>query len=622
MDKLRSQLGGLVLNEDTVVGIEFNTYMRYWDKVKFLSREKNGYTTQDFVPTTGGDFIEQQLYLAAGLLELNVEKGETVAVFSQNSIRYAASLFAIFSIGAVFVPVYPTTTEEEVEQMLRHSETRTIFAGEIAEYQKALAILDKVKSPLRRVIACHHMDAGPENVITYEKLIKLGRTSNRLPEVIDALKNMKGDDLAALFYTPGTTGEPKGALLSHANFASQRCVMDILKVGPRDVKLCHLPFSHVFGLSADVFSCATTGALMGIMRSFETGEMLAAMAEVRPTIICSVPRMFEKIRTNVLQEIQNGGGVRKTLFSLAVRTGTNIYMRRCKKQFIPPHAFALRLLLSPVYRSIRKSIRMARVRLLISGGGPLPVEVAYFFGGLGLSILEGYGLTETSPVMNVNPPYANKPGTVGPPIPGCEEKISDEGEVLVRGPMVCRGYHLNDEETRFSFTPDGFFRTGDIGTFDADGYLTITGRIKDLIITSAGKNIAPLHIEKRFQTDQYISNFCAIGDGRKYISALIVPNFGMLRTLAREMNIPFKGNEDLIARPEIVKFYKERVGEISSTLAKFEQVKKFTLLADEFSVETGEISPTFKFRRHAVQDKYKSQIDMMYPSSDALHDEF
>lgn len=621
IEDIRELFRDAPLEEKSLAALQINSYLRIWQRTAIISREKNGHTVPEMVPIKASEFVEQQLCLAAGLLELGVEKGDTVAIYSPNSARYAIELFAILAIGAVFVPVYPTTTEEEVDLLLRHSESRFVFAGDLMQFQKAFSILNKVKSPLKKLIVNYHVDTGNPGVISYDELIRLGRRSGRLPEAARMLRSVTTDDLAALIYTPGTTGIPKGALLTHGNFLAQRRLLELFRVTDKDVRLAHLPFSHVFGLSADLFSAVVTGSLLCIMKSFETEEVLEYIREVRPTIICSVPRMYEKICVNVIQGLQQYGWMRRSLATLAMKVGRGHYIARTSGRRAPLAIGLAKKLLYPQLRRIRSSLGMGRMRILVSGGGPLPLEIAYFFGGIGLPVTEGYGLTETAPIINVNRLELNKPGTVGPPLDGVIEKISDEGEILVKGPTVFKGYYKSDEENEIAFTPDGFFRTGDIGIFDEDGYLRITGRIKDLLITSSGKNVAPLYIEKKFENEPYINYICVVGDRRKYLTALVVPDFARLRAYARERNIKFQGDEDLVAHPEVLAFYKERVGLVNETLARYEQIKKFTLLPNDFSVNGGELSPTFKFRRHYVHEKYRDLIDTMYPSSDSIPDE-
>lgn len=621
MDKIKEILNNETLEEKSLAAVEINTYFRLYNKVTFLSKEKNGHPTLEFVPVKSQEFLEQQFYIASALLEFGVEKGDKVAIYASNSVRYAVEIYAILSIGAVFVPLYPTITEEEAEYLIKHSETLIVFVGDVPQYQKGLSIMKKVKSPIRKLIANYQVDKKEENVISYNDLIKTGMKTDRINEIISIVKSIQEDEIAALIYTAGTTGSPKGVLLSHKNFMSQRCLIDIFKISGKDTRVAHLPFSHVFGLSADLFLSAYAGTVTCITKTFETEEILKFINEVKPTILCSVPRMYEKLCINVLETINQYKIFKRLSYTFAIQIGREIYIRKKSGKLISPLLRLLKLLYFPILRKLRQMLSLHKSRLLFCGGGPLPLEVAYFFNGIGLPLREGYGLTETSPTINVNRPGGSKAGTLGPPVPGAIEKIADDGEILVKGPMVCKGYYKNPEEEELAFTLDGFFKTGDIGLFDDNGNLIITGRIKDLIITSAGKNIAPLRIEKRFENEPFINYICVVGDGRKYITALVVPEFQLLRKYAKDNNIKFNTDNDLIENPEIINFYKHKINQVSDTLAKYEQIKKFTLMANDFSVQGGELSPTFKFRRQNVHEKYKDIIDKMYPSSDTIADE-
>ncbi len=620
MEKVRDLLKREQFVEKSVSAIQLNTYIALWDKVSFLSKEERSQAGKMFVPVRSSDFLTQQMYLAAGLLEVGVEKGDFIGVFSENSLRYAVEIYAILAIGAVFVPVYPSMTEEQVHMLLQFSETQYMFVGGLAQFQKSFPILNRIKSPLRRLFVNYQSDLKHNNILNYEELIELGKKSGRLREVVDRVKEINEGDTAVLIFTPGTTGVPKGVLLSHGNIIAQKPVSKYFHLSSKDLRLSHLPYSHAFGLSADLFGSALVGTVVAISNTFDTEEIIRDIAEIQPTIMCSVPRLYEKLYIHILFEISRSSKIKKNLYTLALNVGRERYLRSSSGRHVSPVMRFVSLMLAFVYKKIRKSINMKNMRLLFSGGGPLPIEVAYFFGSIGLPILEGYGLTETAPIINVNRVDKNKPGTVGPPVDTVEEKISDEGEILIKGPMVFIGYYKNQQihEEEDVFTPDGFFKTGDIGRFDEDGCLIITGRLKDLIITSSGKNIAPLPIEKKFESDQFIETFCVVGDGRKYLSALVVPDFQVLKEYARLHNIKYSDERDLVKNPEINRFYRERIDRISNILAPYEQIKKFTLLPDSFSVENGELSTTFKFKRHYIQAKYRNVIDCMYPESNII----
>ncbi len=607
------------LSENSIPGIEINTYLRLWNRVIFLSKEIDGRRTREFFPMRSRRFLEQQFSIATGLLEMGVEKGEFVAVYSSNSLRYAINVFAILSIGAVFVPIYPTLGEDIVEYLLYNSETRYIFVGDERQYRIIYSIMNKAKSPLRRVITNFPVESTDRNVITFDQLASIGEESDRIEEVIERLINLSEDDPASMLYTLGSDGVFKGAVLSHGNFVAQKEVTRFIEMSSSDTRLAHLPFSHVFGLSADLFGSSLSGSVMAICSSFETEEILRNIYEIRPTLMSSVPRMYEKIYIYVLQRIGRFGRIRRRVYQSALEIGKTCFIRRCRGERIPLKERMLESIYGIVYRKIRRSLGLDNIRYFFSGGGPLAVDVAYFFGSIGLLILEGYGLTETAPILNMNRPGSIRPGTVGKPIPGVEEKISDEGEILVRGPMVFQGYYgMSDESRDEIFTEDGFFKTGDIGTFDEDGNLIITERLKDIIITSGGKNVSPTTIEQRFEQENMIDHICVVGDRRKYLTALIVPNFDNLMRYARDHNIDYMGREDVVNNKDIIALYRRVVDGVSNTFARYEQIKRFALLPNEFSVETGELSPTYKFRRNFIEQKYKDVIDDMYPSNELI----
>jgi long-chain acyl-CoA synthetase len=619
MRKLNEILVNAGLSENSIPGIEINTYLKLWNRVIFLSKERNGKRADEFVPIRSGKFLEQQFFIAAGLLELGVEKGEFVAVYSPNSLRYAINVFAILSVGAVFVPIYPTIGEEIVEYLLYDSNTRYIFVGDEHQYEKVYAIMNKVRSPLRKVIANFPSRSNEQDVLTFDQLISIGERSDKIEEVVERIKNLSEDDLAAMLYTLGSEGVFKGAMLSHGNFIAQKGVTGFIDMDSDDIRLAHLPFSHVFGLSADLFSSALIGSAMAICSSFETEEVLRNISEIRPTLISSVPRMYEKIYIYVTQRIGRFGRIRRSVYHAALELGKTCFIRQSRGERIPLTERMLERMYSVLYRKIRRSLGLNNIRYLFSGGGPLAVDVAYFFGSIGLPILEGYGLTETAPVINMNRPESIKPGTVGPPIPGVEERISEEGEILVRGPVVFRGYYKMSDEMRDEiFTEDGFFKTGDIGTFDEDGNLIITERLKDIIITSGGKNVAPMIIEQRFDQENLIDHICIVGDRRKYLTALVVPNFENVMRYARDHNIAYKDRENLVKNKDIIDLYKSRIDMVSNTFARFEQIKKFSLLPNEFSVESGELTANYRFKRNFIEQKYKEVIDEMYPSSELI----
>lgn len=618
MKVLRDTLKDAQLSERSIPAIEVATYLRLWREKIFFSKEWESKRKDEFIPVSAGKFLEQQFRLAAALIEKGISPGDYVAVYSHNSLRYAIALYAILSIGAVFVPIYPTVSREILEYILYHSEAKCIFTGDYVQYEQSYAFLNKPQSPLGTIITNNDL-VSDSNGVPFNELIAWDQDSDRFDEVIRRIQDLTEDNLAAVLYTLTADGIPKGVMLTHGNFIAQRKVAAYVPMDARDIKLAHLPFSHVFGLSVDLFGSAVTGSVTAICSSLETEEILHDIISIQPTIMSSVPRMYEKMYVQIKQGIERYGWLKKKLSHLALEAGTAFFIQRYRGEPISFKLRLLRSLYSIIYRKIQASLGLDRIRYLFSGGSPLPLDVAHFFGALGIPIIEGYGLTETAPIVNMNIPERNKPGTVGPPIPGVEERISEEGEILLKGPMVFKGYlKMTGETAAEIFTDDGFFRTGDVGSFDDEGNLIITGRLKDLIITSTGKNIAPGTIEKLFEQEEIIEYICVVGDKRKYLTALVVPNTQYLMGYAREHNIAFDRIDDLIEKREIISLYKRCIDRISQSSARFEQIKKFTLLSKPFSVNTGELTLAKKFNRALIQEKYKEVIDRMYPSSELI----
>lgn len=607
----------LEYTDKNIPAIEIHSYLKHLNKPMFYEKNINKEFSDKFTPITGKEFLTIQYSIASALLDYGVEKGSIVGIFSKNNLYYAATVFATMSLGAVVMPIYPTILQNELEEILRDSGCKILCVGDVAQFQKGFAILNKIQSPLRRLITYFDSRTKHDQLITIDELLQFGQTQANYEKINTIIPTINLDDNAALIYTPGTTGEPRGALLTHGNFISQKVVVPIFKFTDKDIRLAHLPFSHVYGFSADLLTSAYTGATMAISSTFESEEIYRNMIEMKPTVIATVPRMYEKLYISTIHTVRRFNPLKKFIYITAIHVGRECYMAHSLGNAIPKGAEIINKILSPIKRSIRKLMHMQQVRLLFSGGAPLPLDVAYFFGGIGLPIIEGYGLTETSPVVTINRIEKNKPGTVGCPIPGAEIKISDEGEILIKGSMVFNGYYkMTPEKKEEIFTPDGYFRSGDIGIIDEEGYLRITGRLKDIIITSQGKNIVPLNIEKKFESEPLINYICVVGDRRKYLSALIVPNFHFLRQYAREHGITYKTDEELVSHPQVQSLYKTRINEICQALPPYEQIKKFTLLSHDFSVKSGELTPTFKFRRSQIHEKYKDIIDLMYPKSD------
>ena len=546
--------------------------------------------------------------VAKALLESGVREGDMVGIFSRNAPEWAMADFGILSVRAVSVPIYSTSTAGQAQFIVSDAGLEVIFVGDQGQYDEVMSF--KATTRVRLVVAFDRATklSGHES-LHFEDLVAIGAASTRGAEVERRRASATSDDVATLIYTSGTTGDPRGAMLTHANFFHQfRAIDERFDVGPSDRSLCFLPLSHAYERtwSYYVFRRGAENCYLADPR-----DVVACMAEVRPTAMVSVPRLYEKICATVLERVGRASPVKRALFHWAFGIGRKYRLRKNERK-------APSLLLALQHR-LADALVLSKIRDIVGGdknffscgGAPLPKEIEEFFFAAGLLICQGYGLTETSPVLTCNAPGAFKFGTVGRPVLGCEIKIAANGEILARGANVMKGYHDRPAETAAAIE-DGWFKTGDVGAIDEDGFLRITDRIKDLIITSQGKNIAPQHIEAMFGSDPYVEHVALIGDRRRYLSALVVPSFPALERHARDSHIPFSSREELVTRPEIVAFYDRRIRERCKDLAGYEQIKRFALVPGEFTQEGGELTPTLKIKRRVVEQKYRALIDAMY----------
>jgi long-chain acyl-CoA synthetase len=442
----------------------------------------------------------------------------------------------------------------------------------------------------------------------FKDFLALGRKSGRDAEVEERLNTTSIDDLATVIYTSGTTGEPKGVMLHHSIFYHSFPAHEKrLEVSDQDVSLCFLPLTHVFERTWCYFASS-----MGMVINYcdNMPKIIEYLQEVKPTVMCAVPRFYEKIYSAVFEKLESASPTKKKLFTWAIKVGEQVYLREKEKMAIPAglklkHMIAGKLVLKKI-----REIVGGRIRFFPCAGAPLSIKIEEFFHSAGIFIAYGYGLTETCATVTVHEKYHFRPGTVGKPIDGVEVKIADNGEILVKGPTITKGYYKKPDATAESFE-DGWFKTGDVGVLE-DGYLTITDRIKDLMKTSGGKYIAPQLVETMIGKDYYIDQIAVIGEARKFVSALIVPAFDALEEYAKTHNITYSSREDLVKNPAVIQFYQKRIAENSKELAPHEQIKKFILLFRPFTQEAGEMTPTMKLKRKVIIGKYQDIIDDMY----------
>jgi long-chain acyl-CoA synthetase len=548
--------------------------------------------------------------LALGLYSMGFRGADPVAIWSENRPEWNIADLAVLSIGAIDVPIYANQSHPQVEYILRDSGARAIFTSS-SFVSDAIRLKESLPS-LELVISFDEMSSGGE-VVSAAQVMDRGRSLARgAPGLYEKLwREVKPHDLATLIYTSGTTGEPKGVMLTHKNLTANTLgVCRWLGLGDRrDLALSYLPLAHIFERSA-WYVYMYAGIQIAYAESFDA--VPKNLLEIHPTVMTSVPRMFEKIYTRILSEGLSRGFPRRQIMLWATRVAKRwSQLRNCCQPVGLLLALQHELADLLVYRKWRAALG-GQIRCFISGGAPLAPDIAHVFCGAGLTILQGYGLTETSPSVSCNTEDRNCIGTVGRVIDSVEVKIAEDGEILVRGDTVTSGYYNRAEANLEAFTEDGWFRTGDIGHLDEHGCLVITDRKKDLIKTSGGKYIAPQRIESLIKASRFISEVVVVGNGRKFISALIVPNMQMLRSYAELKGISYSDDKQLVCDPRIIALIERQVDKYTSELARFEKVKKIVLLERELSLEAGELTPTLKARRSIIEARYKPLIDKLY----------
>ncbi|MBV1839995.1 AMP-dependent synthetase/ligase [Photobacterium ganghwense] len=565
------------------------------------------------------EFGEQIHQLALAMLTRGLNVQDKVGIFSNNMPRWSVADFATLYNRAVTVPIYPTNTPQQAAYIVNDAGIRMLFVGEQAQLDAALELAEECPG-LEYIIVMSPAATLPDHpkVISYDAFVALSGVSTESEgdakaELARRLDETTMDDLLTLIYTSGTTGTPKGVMLDYANIASQIEGHDHkLALAEGDVSLCFLPLSHVFE-RAWTFYVLHRGGVNCYLS--DTNLLKDALAEVKPNVMSAVPRVYEKIYSGVHDKVARAPVHRKVMFTWAVNMGARMALARqeCREPswlLKHSHALADKLVLSKL-----RALLGGNIKFMPCGGAKLDESIGRFFHAIGINVKLGYGMTETTATVSCWDDKCFNPDSIGMPMPGAEVKIGANNEILVRGPMVMRGYYNMPEETAANFTNDGFLKTGDAGHIDQDGNLFITDRIKELMKTSGGKYIAPQVIEGAIGKDHFIEQIAVIADTRKFVSALIVPCFETLEEHARELNIKYKDRLELIKHTQIVELIEKRLGELQKDLARFEQVKKFTLLPRAFSMDHGELTPTQKLRRKVILDRYHEEIERMYEES-------
>jgi long-chain acyl-CoA synthetase len=534
---------------------------------------------------------------------------DNVAIFSQNKVEWSIADLGIMGAGAVSVPIYATNTAGQAKYIIDEAEIRTIFVGDQEQYEKALEIYADSSGTLEQIVVFENsVQIENEAAIHFDKFIEKG-TGIPDDEFDSRLNAIHGEDLATIIYTSGTTGEPKGVMLTHDNFNEAFRLHDLrLNITRNDHSMAFLPLSHVFERCWSLYVL-----YKGIKNCYlgDPKEILKALSEVKPTMMCSVPRLYQKAYHTILAKVEGGSPLKKKLFNAAMSAGKlrADLLRRGKT--LP---LAVRLKFGFYDALIFKKIRNVfggNLWMMPCAGAPLSAEITEFFHAIGMPLLIGYGLTETTATVSVFPDKGFQFGTVGFSMPDVEVKIGADDEILVKGKTIMKGYYKKPKETAEVFDGE-WFKTGDAGTIDANGHITITDRIKDLMKTSGGKYVAPQQIESILTNDNFIENAILIGDDKPYISALLVPNFEALKEYAHSLNLSYHSVEDLIKKSHISEFYEQKLEQLQQSLASFEKVKKFRLLPHDFSMHLGELTPTLKIRRQTIIKHFRKLIDDMY----------
>ena len=551
-----------------------------------------------------------------GLLGLGIRAGDRVAVMAPNSPEWVYADLGSMACGALSVPVYHTEGVGTLLHILQDSQSRFLFihspliAGELLDHLGKLPHLERIIQ--------FEGPAADERCLRLETFLQQ-REVAATAELAHRLATAKPGDVATLVYTSGTTGPPKGVMLTHANFLSNvEACSNLFPIGPADQCLSFLPLSHVFERMAGYYFMLNQGAVIAYAENFDS--VPANLAEVRPTVVISVPRLYEKMYARVLERVLAGPWLKKQLFFGALKAGRALVESEMSGE---PAGVLLQktatLARKVVFAPLREHLG-GRLRFFVSGGAPLGRDIAEFFFAVGLPIYEGYGLTETSPVIAANTPQHVRLGTVGLPIPGTEVRIADDGEILARGPGVFQGYWNQPEQTAEVFE-NGWFRTGDIGQLDADGFLAITDRKKDLIVTAGGENVAPQVLENVFKTDKFITNVLVYGDRKPFLTALVVPNFDNIEKFAREHRIDFLNHCDLVNHPQVLRLIRDRIDLHQVSMPPIQRIKRFTLISRDFSSSEGEVTPTLKVKRKVVARHFHRVLEEMYlPQDHGVHD--
>jgi long-chain acyl-CoA synthetase len=563
-------------------------------------------------PISSDQIYQRVRALSEAFLSWGVQKGDRVAIIGGNRWEWAVTDFATLAIGAVDVPIYPTLTGEQIAVLLQDAGCRIAVVSTRQLFDKLNAV--RAQTQLERIIIMDSV-AQPEGAIAFSEMLAGAdeRGAERDP-VFDALvRSIEPKDPATLIYTSGTTGEPKGVVLTHGNIAVNQNVAPVdFTLGPSDALISFLPLSHVTARALD-YVMYYYGVQIAYCSKFD--KLAEVMLQIRPTVFVGVPRVFEKIR----EEVERHVGLlplAKRLLAWAVGVGA----KHAEEVYAghKPTSLLWKLADKLAYSRVREAFG-GRVRIFVSGGAPLGIDTAKWFASMGIALWEGYGLTETSPIIALNTPLRQRMGAAGRPMPNLDLKLAGDGELLVRGPSVFTGYWNQPAVTAEAFDQEGWFHTGDIGHFDADGFLFITDRKKELLKTSGGKLVAPQPIENKLMVSPFVEQAALVGDRHKFVSVLLSPSFSALEEWARQQGIEANSRAELVANSRVTALYAEIIRQVNVSLANFETLKRFRVVSDEWSIDSGELTPSMKLKRRVITARYAALIDALYEDEATAH---
>nr|WP_279191924.1 AMP-dependent synthetase/ligase [Bacteroides intestinalis] len=584
---------------------------KYGDKVALKYRD---YETSQWIPITWNQFSQTVRQVANALIELGVQEEENIGIFSQNKPECLYVDFGAFANRAVTIPLYATSSPAQAQYIINDAQIRYIFVGEQFQYDAAFSVFGFCQSLQQLIIFDRAVVRDPRDMtsIYFDEFLETGKGLPNNDIVEERTSRASDDDLANILYTSGTTGEPKGVMLHHSNYMEAFRIHDIRLVDmtDQDVSMNFLPLTHVFE-KAWTYLCIHKGVQICI--NLRPVDIQTTIKEIRPTLMCSVPRFWEKVYAGVQEKITQETGLKKAMMLDAIKVGKIHNIDYLRKGKTPPlmNQLKYKFYEKTVYALLKKTIGIENGNFFPTAGAAVPDEICEFVHSVGINMLVGYGLTESTATVSCFLNKGYEIGSVGTIMPDVEVKIGEENEILLRGKTITKGYYKKAEATAAAIDKDGWFHTGDAG-YMKDGQLYLTERIKDLFKTSNGKYISPQALETKLAIDRYIDQIAIIADQRKFVSALIVPVYGFVKDYAKEKGIEYKNMEELLQHPKVIGLFRARIDTLQQQFAHYEQVKRFTLLPEPFSMERGELTNTLKLKRPVVAKNYKELIDKMY----------